>query len=354
VSDVVVTVEEAEGLEREPLVVLESLEAFLDACGLGEGSITASPIGDGHSNVTYLIERAGARLVLRRPPRGPLPESAHDVLREARLLELLAPTDVPVPSVLATCDATTVIGAPFYVMPYIDGHVLTTTLPGAFSGAGDPLAISDALVDALVALHAIDVEGTALGSFGRPDGYLQRQLRRFRGLLEDNATRPLPDLDHVTAWLEDNRPESGDASVVHGDFRLGNMLFGTRPRPRLAAILDWEMATLGDPLADVGYMTAMWAQPEDADDPMLRLSNVTRGPGFPRAGGLADRYARVSGRDLGTIGWYQVLAIWKAAIFLEASYRRHLAGTTDDAYFADLAEGVPALAARARRACEAT
>jgi aminoglycoside phosphotransferase (APT) family kinase protein len=351
-NDVVATMDEAAALEREPLLILEPLEAFLDERALGRGPVAVEPLGDGHSNVTFLIKRGGARFVLRRPPRGPLPKSAHDVLREARLLRLLGPAGIPVPRILATSDDASVIGAPFYVMPFIEGHVLTTALPDAFANPGDPQAIGEVFVDALVALHAVDVERSGLRDLGPAAGYLKRQLRRFRGLLEENVTRALPDLHRVADWLEGNRPASTDMTVVHGDFRLGNVLFEALRRPRLAAILDWEMATLGDPLADLGYMTAMWAQADDADDPMLRLSAVTRGPGFARPDVLAARYAQASGRDVAALGWYEVLAVWKAAIFLESSYQRFLAGTTDDAYFANLAAGVPVLAARARRRSE--
>jgi aminoglycoside phosphotransferase (APT) family kinase protein len=342
-TDVVATPAQAAALEREPLLVLEPLAAFLDARGLGSGDLRAAPIGEGHSNVTYLLEReSGERLVLRRPPRGPLAPSTHDVLREARLLELLAPSGVPVPPILAICDDEAVLAAPFYVMPFIDGHVLTTELPAGFD---DPATIGDVLVDALAALHAVPIDG-ALAGFGRPDGYLERQLRRFGGLLEANATRPLPDLELVADWLARHRPHRSASAVVHGDYRLGNAML--HPAPRVAAILDWELATLGDPLADIGYLTAMWAQADDPEDPMLALSRVTRGEGFASRVALAARYAERTGRDTGDLRWYQVLALWKAAIFLEGSYRRHQAGSTDDPYFARLAEGVPRLARRAR------
>jgi aminoglycoside phosphotransferase (APT) family kinase protein len=340
-SDVVDTSDQAAAQAREPLLVLEPLAAFLDARGLGSGTLRAQPIGEGHSNVTYLLERDDTRLVLRRPPRGPLAPSTHDVLREARLLALL-PGEVPAPAILATCDDDAVIGAPFYVMPFVDGDVVTTHWPPGF---GDPAALGPAMVDALAALHDVPLTG-ALGDFGHPDGYLDRQLRRFRGLLEVHATRPLPDLDVVADWLADQRPASPAATVVHGDYRLGNAML--HPAPSVAAILDWEMSTLGDPLADVGYLTATWAQPGDADDPMLDLSRVTRAPGFASRSDLAMRYAERTGRDVSSLRWYEVLAVWKAAIFLEGSYRRHQEGSTDDPYFARLADGVPQLARRAR------
>jgi aminoglycoside phosphotransferase (APT) family kinase protein len=337
--DVVRTVAEQSGLGLEPLLVLEPLEAFLDDAGLGSGPIEASAIGGGHSNVTYLLRRGEESLVLRRPPRGPLPPSAHDVLREARLLSALGPLGFRVPEVLATCEDGNVIGAPFYVMPFVAGHVLTATLPPEIGDAGAPARIAEELVDCLVELHAIDVEGAGLAAFGRADGYLERQIKRFGGLLELNATRPLPDLERLAEWLAANIPDSPAATVVHGDYRLGNVMFAPSS-PRLVAVLDWEMATIGDPLADIGYMTAMWAQPDDPPNPVGDLSEVTRLPGFPGREALAERYVAATGLSLDALGWYQVLALWKAAIFLEGSYKRYQAGTTVDTYFARLGEGV--------------
>jgi aminoglycoside phosphotransferase (APT) family kinase protein len=342
-GDVVRTAREAAALEREPLVILEPLEAFLDGAGLGAGPVEAAPIGDGHSNVTYLLRRGPLRVVLRRPPRGPLPPSAHDVLREARLLRALRPAGVRVPEVLATCDDAAVIGAPFYVMAFLDGHVLSTDLPAVFDARGHRERIGDELVDALVELHAVDVDAAGLDGLGRRGGYLERQVRRFSGLLETNATRPLPALERVAAWLEETRPEQAETTIVHGDFRLGNAMFAPQAPPRVVGVLDWELATLGDPLADLGYLTAMWAVPGDPPNPMLDLSAVTRLPGFADRDALARRYAEATGRSIERLGWYRVLALWKAAIFLEGSYKRFLAGSTDDPYFARLGEGVPVL-----------
>jgi aminoglycoside phosphotransferase (APT) family kinase protein len=322
-----------------------ALAAYLDGLGLGTGAPRVQPIGDGHSNLTFLIEREGARLVLRRPPRGPLPPSAHDVVREARLLSALRPSAVPVPEVLATCDDAAVIGAPFYLMAWVDGHVLTDAMPASLEGEAGRIA--EHLVDGLVELHAVDPSVEPLASFGRADGYLERQLRRFRSLAEENATRPLPDLEAVADWLAANLPTSPPSTVVHGDYRLGNVMFAPSPA-RIAAILDWEMATMGDPLADLGYMTAMWSQADDPPNPVSDLSELTRANGFPDRDFLTSRYAERSGRSIDALPWYQVLAIWKAAIFLEGSFRRFGAGTTSDPYFAGLEAGVPALAALAR------
>jgi aminoglycoside phosphotransferase (APT) family kinase protein len=333
-----------------PLLLHEPLEAFLDAHGLGSGPLAAEPIGDGHSNVTFLIRRRTEEWVLRRPPRGPLPPSAHDVLREARLLLALEGTAVRVPRVVATCADEAVTGAPFYVMERVEGDVLQSTLPPAIADEPSRARIADELVDALVEVHAVDWRARGLEDFGRPTGYLERQLRRFGGLWDALRTRDVPALDAVTAWLAARVPESGPATIVHGDYRLGNAMFaGGRDGypPRLAAILDWELATIGDPLADVGYLAATWAQPGEADQTLFALGAVTRLPGFPPREALVDRYAQRSGRATGDLRWYMALALWKSAIFLEGSYRRRLAGTTEDAFFDRLETGVPELAQRA-------
>jgi aminoglycoside phosphotransferase (APT) family kinase protein len=335
--------------EIELLAPAEPLCAYLDRCDLGAGEARIEPIGEGHSNPTFLVEREGAKLVLRRPPRGPLAPSTHDVVREARLLRAVRAHGVPVAEVLAICEESDVIGAPFYVMAFVDGVVLSDAMPTALAGEAERIA--ERLVDELVALHEIDPAVEDLAGFGRAEGYLERQLKRFRGLYEANPTRRLRDVEAVTEWLEANLPESGPATVVHGDYRLGNVMFAAPPL-RLAAILDWELATIGDPLADVGYMTAMWSQADDTPNAVGDLSAVTRANGFPSRDFLAARYAERSGRPIEALRWYQVLALWKAAVFLEVSFRRFGAGTTADPFFAQLETGVPALAALARARAE--
>ena len=342
---IVDTPEEAAEQELEPLLVRRPLEAFLDARGLGEGTLEAETIGEGHSNVTFAIRRRGGAWVLRRPPRPPLPPSAHDVLREARLLSAVQDADVRTPRVLATCDDESVIGAPFYVMELIEGDVLTTELPPALEGEG--ARIGEELVDALVEVHAVDWRACGLEGYGKPTGYLERQLRRFGGLWEHNRTRELPVLERAGAWLTEHLPESDEATIVHGDYRLGNTMFA--PGPRLNAIFDWELATIGDPLADVGYLVATWTQADDAEDALRGLGAVTREPGFPTRDGLIARYEERSGRSMSDVRWYMTLALWKSAVFLEGSYKRRLAGRTEDEFFDRLEQGVPAIAERAWR-----
>ena len=294
------------------------------------------------------MTRSGERFVLRRPPRGPLPPSAHDVLREARLLRALEPTVVRSPRVLASSDDDGIIGAPFYVMERIDGDVITEVLPPALDSEPERARIGDELIDALVEIHAVDWRAVGLEGFGKPEGYLQRQVRRFLGLWEHNRTRDLPAVEEVGRWLADNLPRSGPATLVHGDYRLGNTMFARAAPARLVAVFDWEMATIGDPLADVGYLLALWTE---ADDPPggLRehLGRVTRGAGFPTRAGLVERYARLSGREVGDLRWYMVLAVWKSIVFMEGNYKRAGTGATDDPYLKSFGKGVLELADRA-------
>jgi aminoglycoside phosphotransferase (APT) family kinase protein len=345
VTAIVDTPEEAAALDLPPLLVRRPLEAFLDAQGLGSGPLEAEPVGEGHSNVTYLVHRDGGAWVLRRPPRPPLPPSAHDVLREARLLTAVQDAAVRTPRVLATCDDEAVIGAPFYVMERVEGHVMTAAVPAAL--AGETRRIGEELVDALVEIHAVDWRACGLDGYGKPTGYLDRQLRRFGGLWEHNRTRELPVLERVTAWLAEHKPESGEATIVHGDYRLGNTMFAPDAPARLVAIFDWELATIGDPLADLGYLVATWSQADDPEDALRGLSAATRAPGFPTRDELVARYEERSGRSMSDVRWYMTLALWKSAVFLEGSYKRRLAGTTEDAFFDRLEAGVPSIAERA-------
>jgi aminoglycoside phosphotransferase (APT) family kinase protein len=344
-DDIVRTHAEGAANEREPLLVLAPLVEFLDANGLGSGEVAVEPLGEGHSNVTYLVRRDGAEVVLRRPPRGPLPPSAHDVLREARVLAALAGR-ARVPPVLAVCEDPAVIGAPFYVMRKVEGHVVTRTIPSALDRPDDRRRMGEELVDALVEVHAVDWRAAGLEGFGKPTGYLERQVRRFLGLWEHNRTRAIPAVESVGEWLRSHMPESGPATVVHGDYRLGNTMMAPDAPARMVAIFDWEMATIGDPLADVGYMCTLWV---DRNDPpnLFELSKVTREEGFPLREELIARYEDRSGRSMTDIRWYRTLALWKSIVFMEGNYKRAMEGRTDDPYLKGFGDGVVQLAKRA-------
>ena len=345
-DDIVRTLRDAGA--REPLVVVEPLVRYLDEHGLGSGEPEFAPIGEGHSNVTYAVDRGGVRFVLRRPPRGPLPPSAHDMLREARVLRALHGR-ARVPEVLAVCEDEAVIGAPFYVMEYVESVVAASSVPEPLDTPEQRRRMSEELVDALVEMHAVDWRDAGLEGFGKPTGYLERQLRRFGGLWEHNRTRDLPAVERVGGWLRANLPESGSATVVHGDFRLGNVMFAPQAPARLVAIVDWEMSTIGDPLADLGYLTTFWFEKGDPSWG-LPAGEITRADGFYTRDEILARYEERSGRSMSDARWYQVLALWKIIVFMEGNYRRAVAGSTDDPYLKAFGDTIVELGAQAEAA----
>ncbi len=345
-SDIVATIDGAARAERAPLVVLDRLEAFLDTHGLGAGPVHASRIGDGGgSNFSFLLERGDERYVLRRPPRPPLPPSAHDMVREARLQLALARQGIRLPPILAICDDDSVLGVPFYVMRFLDGHVVTSSLPAGLEEPASRRLLGEEIVDALVEIHAADVSEPALAAFVRPGSYLERQVRRFGQLWEINATREIPAVVEVGGRLATHLPVPLADTVVHGDYRLGNLMV-ERDRPdRVQAVLDWEMGAIGDPRADLGYLLATYTEPGGGASP-LGVSPVTAHEGFPSKEQLIERYAERSGRDVGPLGWFEALALWKAAVFCEAIYGRYVRGElgAEDARAAAFEHVVPLMA----------
>ena len=239
-------------------------------------------------------------------------------------------------------------------MEEVRGTVVTHEIPSALDDPAGREAMARDLVTALAEVHAVDWRAAGLEDFGKPSGYLERQLRRFNGLWEVNKTRELARVQEVGKWLGANMPESPPATIVHGDYRLGNTMVADDLPARLVAIFDWELATIGDPLADVGYLTVTWIEQGDPSDTMFSaLSAVTRSEGFPSRDGLIALYEELSGRSVSSLRWYQTLALWKAAVFMEGNYKRSLAGTTDDPYLKLFDEGVPALAEAAWAAAKA-
>jgi len=339
-------------MAHQPLLVLDALTEFLDAQGLGTGPISWQRIGDGHSNLTYLLSRGGRSLVLRRGPRPPLPKSTHDMVRESRIQLLVKAAGIAVPNIVAVCADESVLGVPFYVMDYLDGIVITGEEPPKLATAEQRRATAFAAVDMLVTLHSVDVTRGGLENVGRPDGYLERQVSLFSSLWDDSTQRSVPEIKSVAAWLAANTPKSQRAAVVHGDYRLGNLMFEQSAPPQVLAILDWEMATVGDPLADLGYFLATYAEAGAASTP-LELTPVTRYDGYPSRAELAERYGAATGLDLSELRWYQALALWKSAVFCEAIYTRWLKGERPgDAFAPTLADGVPALVRESARLIE--
>jgi aminoglycoside phosphotransferase (APT) family kinase protein len=260
------------------------------------------------------------------------------------LLSALRGSGVPVPRIIAICDSETVIGAPFVVMEFVDGHVLERTAPPALLAPAESRRVGESFIDALVAVHAVDVRSIGLQWLDRAGGYLERQLRRFSGSWEITRTRELPAIGELERRLRARLPRSSETTLVHGDIRLGNAMFAPDPPARVAALLDWEMAALGDPLADLGYLNAAWTDRGQMNPPMFHLSTVTASPGFPTRAELIRRYEQRSARHVSSLDWYTALARWKAAIFMEANYRRVLAGSSDDALALGFRTGVDELA----------
>jgi len=340
---VVRSAEEAEAEPLPPLVVLDRVEAFLDTHGLGSGPVRTRRIGvPGGSNFSFLLERDSVRYVLRRPPRPPLPPSAHDMVREARLQLALAKQGIRVPPIVAVCDDEDVLGVPFYVMEFVDGDVVGETLPAHLaSDAAARKRLGLDLVDTLAEIHGADVSEPDLAAFVRPGSYAERQVRRFMQLWPLNATRELP-VPEVGERLGATLPDALPLAVVHGDYRLGNMMVAP-DGSGIAAVLDWEMGAIGDPRADLGYLVATYTEPGGEPNP-LGTSPATGTPGFPSRAELVARYEERTGRPVDRLGWFEALALWKAAVFCEAIYGRYLRGELGEAPLAARFEqGVPRL-----------
>ncbi|MGH2509495.1 MAG: phosphotransferase family protein [Ktedonobacteraceae bacterium] len=336
-----------------PLIDVKSLRRYLAQHFPGaDAPLELERISGGHSNETFFVRRGPQEWVLRRPPRGPLLPTAHDVLREYRILQALNMTSLPIPRVLLGCDDLTIIGAPFYLMERVPGVVIHDHLPAYGTDIPGRRAISRALVDALVKLHQVDWRAVGLANLSKPDGYLERQIRRWTSQLERPRPRALPELDHITAWLTAHIPVASPTTIVHGDYRFGNVIYAT-DEPRVAAIVDWEMATLGDPLADLGILLNSWREPGDqVSIIMAQLSPLAAQTGMLTRAEIADYYAECMGHPVHDLAFYQVLAQWKTAILLEGSYTRFMAGTTDDPFFGTLEQGIPQLAQQTLLLCQ--
>ena len=315
------------------------------------GGFTVRRLGEGQSCLTFLVEGAGWKTILRRPPRGDLPPSAFDVRREYRVMRALYDNGSPVPVArpINLCTDTDVIGANFYLMEPIDGHVVRTELPAELSSIDERARMSEQLLDTLVKLHDVDHVAVGLEGFGKPQGYLDRQLTRMDQLWGLAKFRDLPEIDEVGAWLHANVPASARTSIVHGDYKLDNVIFAREAPAHLIAVVDWEMSTIGVPLADLGWLLYFWF--ESGDEAFgLSIATVTDMEGFPTRRELLERYAKASGADVDDVLWYVALAGWKIAIIMEGSYRRFLGGVTDHPQFARLEEGVKVLARRSASA----
>ena len=335
------------------LVDREALREYLaDELGPADG-FDVSHHGEGHSNETLFVTWGDRHLVVRRPPPGETAETAHDVLREHRVMDALQDTDVPVPRTVLACDDHSVLGSDFYVMRRAEGDVLRDAEPERFRSADARRRVGEELVDTLAAIHAVDYDAVGLGEFGRPAGYTERQVERWTAQLEwaferTAEERAVPELESVGEWLAAECPSEHHHALVHGDYKLDNVLFAPGTPPELAAVFDWEMATLGDPLADLGWMLSYWRDPDDPDPATPELTaTFMAADGYLTRRELVDRYERATGLDYEYDRFYRALAVYKLAALGEMFYRRYLEGNSDDPMYPKMEQRVPALARRA-------
>ncbi len=288
-------------------------------------------IAGGHSNLTYRVtDSSGATFVLRRPPLGGILESAHDVAREHRIISALQATDVPVPAVFGVCTDAAVNDSAFFVMGFVDGRIMHARTDAEGLPEQERRPVGFAVIDVLARLHAVDPEAVGLGELGRREGYIARQLRRWSRQWVSSKTREIPEMEETHRELEKRMPEQVGACIAHGDYRLGNLIVRDR---RVAAVLDWELCTLGDGLADVGWILNSWTS---ADETLDGSSNPTAVGGFPSREELIERYERSSGRDLARINYYRAFSYWRHAAIVEGVYRRYVEGSMGSAEGVDI------------------
>jgi aminoglycoside phosphotransferase (APT) family kinase protein len=329
-----------------PGLDLEALAAYLaPRVGGLAGSLRGEVIPGGRSNLTYIVDDGERRFVVRRPPLAHVLPTAHDMAREYRVLAALQGTGIPVPQVIALCEDDSVIGARFYVMEWIDGHVVRDALPVEFADTAETRrAMSTALIETLLQLHSIEPDAIGLGDFGHPDGFLARQVRRWWQQWEASKTRELPSIETLRRRLEETVPVPSEPGIVHGDYRLDNVMYAPADPSRIVAVIDWEMCTIGDPLCDVGLLCVYWADDEsEAAARTLHGRAITVEDGFAKRADLLRDYAAGTERDLTSLDWYIALGAYKLAIIAEGITARFLMGMTVGEGFETMGEMVPAI-----------
>jgi|SRR6185369_3925180 len=332
----------------------ERLASWLAMRVGGQPPFTATLIAGGHSNLTYAIDdAAGVRRVLRRPPLGVAHSRAHDMAREYKIQAALARSKVPVPNMLALCEDEAVIGAPFYVMSWAEGVVIDhpSRVGAALPDATDRGAVADSLIDALAALHAVDLDAIGLSNLGPRGGYVARQLNRMQNVWQKTRTRDFPLIERLHDRLASRIPPEARSCLLHSDFRLGNVLIDP-PGRRVSAVLDWELAALGDPRADVAFLLCSWDQSEDPSPSVWMSEPPTRAGGFPSREAVAARYAERTGLDVSDLDYFRALAYWRNAVIAEGIKRRYQSGamgaeTVDSAHIEAIERRVQGRAALA-------
>jgi aminoglycoside phosphotransferase (APT) family kinase protein len=330
------------------------LATWLAAVVGGElaGELRATLIAGGRSNPTYEVTDGDRSWVLRRPPHGHVLPTAHDMGREYRVLDALRDSAVPVPRVLGICTDASVIGASFYVMDKLEGVALRTQADTARISEQERERLAESMIRTLVALHEIDPAEVGLADWGRPDGYLERQLKRWRGQWEASATKPRDEVDELLRRLSTARPTKPQPGIVHGDFKVDNIMVDRSDPSRIIGVLDWEMSTLGDTLTDLGILCSFWDNEGEFYNPIT--AGATALPGFPTRDEVVARYATLRGIDVADLDWYMVFADFKIAVILEGIHARHLQGHTTGEDFAGVGAMVGPLLGRALQIASAS
>ena len=333
----------------------EALAVYLQGLfpGLKSSDIEVSQFPSGHSNLTYLLRLGEREIVLRRPPFGAKIKSAHDMRREYDMLTHLAPVYPKVPRALAYCEDERVIGAPFYLMERLMGVILRDVLP---QGLELPVAqvrrLSENFVDNLVEIHRVDIQAAGLGDLGRPEGYVKRQVEGWAQRYHNARTDDIPEMERAAAWLAAHMPLESGAALIHNDYKYDNLVLDPDDPAQIIGVLDWEMATIGDPLMDLGTSLGYWIDPQDPPELQALNFGLTTLPGNLTRRELAERYAQQSSRDLSNIGFYYVYALFKIAVIVQQIYARYKAGYSQDERFAGLIFAVHVLSRTAVQAIE--
>ena len=324
----------------------ERLRAFVEAEVAGfstcELEVTRHP--GGHSCETWSVVANGERWILRRPPRAGVQKGASNMAREHRVMTALRDTDVPVPRTIALCEDPEVIGAPFFLMEEVEGVVLRHEFPAGYDDSPERRrALGEKLVDVLADIHAVDWKVVGLERHGRPEDFLERNMKLMRDQWERVRTRPIEAIETVGAYLGSHIPRTAEPAIVHGDYKLDNVMWRRGELATMAAVFDWEISTIADPLVDVGWLRGFWCDEGDTRGFMTMGDALPRTGGFISRDGMGERWAGITGRDVSSVPWFEAFGMWKIAIIMEASYGRYQSGGSDDPMFATLEVVVPAL-----------
>lgn len=329
----------------------DRLRAFLEEKGIARGPVEILQFPGGHSNLTYFIKAGDREMVLRRPPFGNKVKTAHDMGREVRVLSKLCEVYKPAPRPLAYCEDESVLGSPFYLMDRIRGVIVRKSLPRGFTSLRESCF---ALIEGLAELHSIDYAKIGLADFGKPDGYVERQVSGWEKRYEDSKTDDIPDVAEAAKWLSERTPKSPPATVLHNDWKFDNVIFGLdetetklAPTCEIVGVLDWEMSTIGDPLMDLGTALGYWVEAGDSDELKAMAFGPTMLEGCPTRRELALRYASLTGRSIDQLPFYLVFALFKTAVVAQQIYSRFKRGVTMDERFGMFIVAVKILSARA-------